>query len=193
VFQECVAVGAVGKGRVQHAGVFLCLLHPATQGVVVVLGLHDSEWKVVMVQHIVGELALSARRDPTARMDLPVRDVDLLTDLARLPSRALDGGGEVAGADFLFGQAFFAHGSFVPSGRVRRMPVRMGLSLAPRPMRLLFCPRRYSIMVGGNAQGPDGWAVEPGSGLGLCWLASWEWGAVRDWCTPDRFFRNCHV
>jgi hypothetical protein len=63
-----------------------------------------------MVDYIVSELALSARRDPSTWVDLPIRDVDFLAHLARLPSHILDGGGDIAGADLLFGQVFFVHG-----------------------------------------------------------------------------------
>ena len=45
-----------------------------------------------------------------AGVDLPVREVDILADLVERPARVVaDGGRDIAGADFLFGQVFFVH------------------------------------------------------------------------------------
>ena len=43
--EKGVAVGAVGEGHVENLGIFEGLLHPAADGVVVVLGLDDGEWE----------------------------------------------------------------------------------------------------------------------------------------------------
>jgi hypothetical protein len=45
-----------------------------------------------------------------AGADLPIREIDILADLVERPARVVtDGGRDVAGADFLFGQVFFVH------------------------------------------------------------------------------------
>ena len=49
VFQEGVAVGAVGERNVEDLGVFKRLLHAGADGVVVVLGLDDGDRDVRLV------------------------------------------------------------------------------------------------------------------------------------------------
>ena len=45
-----------------------------------------------------------------AEVNLPVREIDILADLVERPARVVaNGGRDVAGADFLFGQVFFVH------------------------------------------------------------------------------------
>ena len=60
VFHETVAVGAVGERCVAHRRILDRLLDAAADGVVVVLGLDDGQRAVVVVEHIVGVLALAA-------------------------------------------------------------------------------------------------------------------------------------
>ncbi len=49
MLQEGVAVGAVGEGNVENLSLFEGLLHPGTDGVVVVLGFDHGEGKVLFV------------------------------------------------------------------------------------------------------------------------------------------------
>jgi hypothetical protein len=65
-------------------------------------------------KHVVGKAALSARSAcstprGTARMNLPGSEIQFLTDLIGWLPCVTDGMGDVAGADFLFGQVFFVH------------------------------------------------------------------------------------
>ena len=81
VLQEAVAVGTERKGRVAHLGVFERLLHSAAQRVVVVLGLDDRQWDVMVIEDVVGELTLTPRGAITSGVYLTSRDVLLLADL----------------------------------------------------------------------------------------------------------------
>ena len=114
VFEEGVAVGAVGEGDVENLGVFERLLHAGADGVVVVLGLDDGDRDVGLVEEkVVGLLGFAALDRLAANDDAALGEVVLLPNLGHhipfVPALADKCGRDELGADVRFGEAFLVH------------------------------------------------------------------------------------
>ena len=114
VFEEGVAVGAVGEGHVEDLGVFERLLHAGADGVVVVLGFDDGDRDVRLVEEdVVGLLRFAAFDRLAANDDAALGEVDLLPDLGHhvplAAVRADERGRDELGADVRFGEFLLVH------------------------------------------------------------------------------------
>ena len=109
---ETVAIGGKHEGDVQRFGVVERLLHAVADAVRIVLGLDDGKGNVgLVVQDVVGALALPACDQLSANDDAALGETHLLADLVHLvPACATEGGGDELGADVAFGEGSFVHG-----------------------------------------------------------------------------------
>jgi hypothetical protein len=113
VNEEGVAVAAYGIRHVEGLGVVQALLHAVADGVVVVLGLDDSDGQVGgVVEDVVGPLLLAPRVQLAPHDDAALGEGDFFTHLrAEIPARPLQRGGDELGADIALGEAFLVgHG-----------------------------------------------------------------------------------
>ena len=106
---KAVAVGAVGKGQIQHHGIGHGLLQAEGDAVAVVLGLYDGDGVVgAEVEQVIRFLRVAADGDVATEVHLAVGDLDGgLHGDAVLPAAGLDGGGDVIELDVLFGHEGF--------------------------------------------------------------------------------------
>ena len=113
MFEERVAIGAVGEGHVQHLGVVQGLLHAITDGVIVILGLNDSNGDVgFAVKDVVGSFG-PAPADQLASDDhSPLGQADFFAYLClHVPTGLLhDGWGDEFGANVLLAEGLFLAG-----------------------------------------------------------------------------------
>ena len=116
VEDEAVAVGGKHEGDVEGLGVAQSLLHAAAHGVGVVLGFDERDGDVGLVmEDVVGPLALSAADQPAAHGDAALGEAHLLADLRHLvPPGLAQGGRDELGADVAFGEAFLVHAVNLP-------------------------------------------------------------------------------
>ena len=115
--QEAVAVGGEYEGNVQGVGVVEGLLHAVADGMVVVLGFDQCDGQVgLVVQHVVGPLALAPADQLAAHDDAALGEVNFLADLRHLvPACLAQGRGDELGADVAFAQALLVHGGWFGS------------------------------------------------------------------------------
>ena len=113
MFQEGVAIGAVGKRDVEDLGVLERLLHAGADGVVVVLRFDDGDRDArLVVEKVVGLLRFAALDRLAANDDTTLREVDFLAKLGHHVPLAVRGdecGGDELGADVRFGELLLVH------------------------------------------------------------------------------------
>ena len=112
--QEAVAVGGEYEGNVQRVGVVEGLLHAVADGMVVVLGFDQCDGQVgLVVEHVVGPLALAPADQLAAHDDAALGEVNFLADLCHLvPACLAQGRGDELGADVALAQALLVHGGW---------------------------------------------------------------------------------
>jgi hypothetical protein len=107
---EAVAIAGKRKGHAQKAGVFDGLGHASAHAVVVVFGFDRRNRDVGLEEQcVVGfeDSALVAMCSAAAHADAPGAQAKLMKNLRhRVPTRLLNGGRDVAGADVAFGELF---------------------------------------------------------------------------------------
>ena len=122
---EAVAVRREHEGDVQGLGILQPLLHAVAPGVGVVLGLDQRDGDVgLIVEDVVGALALAPADQLAAHDDATLGEADLLTDLRHLvPPGLVQGGRDELGADVALGEAFLFHCDQRSLVAFRLMPV----------------------------------------------------------------------
>ena len=112
--EEAVAVGGEDEGDLQGVGVVEGLLHAVADGMVVVLGFDQCDGQVgLVVENVVGPLALAPADQLATHHDAALGEVDFLADLCHLvPARLAQGRGDELGADVAFAQALLVHGDW---------------------------------------------------------------------------------
>ena len=92
MFEEGVAIGAVGKGNVEDLGVFERLLHTGADGMIVVFRFDDGDRDARLVEKkVVGLLGFAALDRLAANDDTALREIDLLPKLGHhIPFAAVD-------------------------------------------------------------------------------------------------------
>ena len=107
---KAVAVGREHKGNIERRGIVERLLHPVAHGVVVVLGLDQSDGDVLVIEHVIGALGLAAGHQLAAHDDAAFGEAHLPANLRGLiPAGLNDGGGDVLGADVGFAEVLLVH------------------------------------------------------------------------------------
>ena len=108
---EAVAVGGKYKGDIQGLGVMQPLLHPVADGVGVVLGLDQGDGYVgLVIEDVVGPLALATADQLAAHDDAALGEADLLANLRHLvPPGLAQGRCDELGADVTLTEAFLVH------------------------------------------------------------------------------------
>ena len=111
VEDEAVAVGRKHEGNLQGLRVVQSLLHAVANGVGVVLGFDEGDGDVgLVVEDVVGSLALASAGQLAAYDDSALCEADLLADLRHLvPSDPAQGRSDELGADVAFAETFLVH------------------------------------------------------------------------------------
>lgn len=110
--EESISIGAEDKRDIEHLGIGQGLLHASTYGVGIILGLNDGDGDAGFIEKdIICPFILGPGMQLSPDDDSPLGQWKLFTDLGvDIPSRALQGWGDVFGADVAFGEGAFVHG-----------------------------------------------------------------------------------
>ena len=111
VEDKAVAIRRKYEGNLQRLRVVQSLLHAVADGVGVVLRLDEGDGDVgLVVEDVVGPLALASAGEPAADGDAALGEADLLADLHHLvPPGLAQRRGDELGADVAFAEAFLVH------------------------------------------------------------------------------------
>ena len=111
---EAVAVGGKNKGNIERQRIIQRLLHAVAHGTAIVFGFQQGDGEVLVVEDVIGPLALAPCHQFAANNNPTLGKKDLAADLGGLvPAGLNQGGGDVFGANIRFAQVFLAHASFL--------------------------------------------------------------------------------
>ena len=112
MLKEGVSIRAVNERQVQHGAVLKCLLHAATNRMIVVLGFNDGYGDVrLVIKYVIGSFGLATGDQFAPYNDSPLREGDFLTNLGLEVPTALDNGWrDELRPDVLLRHLFFVHG-----------------------------------------------------------------------------------
>lgn len=107
--QETIAIGADSKRHIEFFGVVESLLHAVADAVVVVFGLDNGNWLVLLeTKHVVCAAWGGTAMQAASHHDPAGADRKLLPHLGLdVPSRRLNGGGDEFGADISLAELLF--------------------------------------------------------------------------------------